>query len=400
MPKIKTLQPATSFVRFDGEDGFTIEYAKRLVAKGIAVDAVAPHDVDTKGFEVIDGVAIHRFSYFFPKSLQRLAYHGGVAFNLSKSTLAKFQFPLFMFSFFLKTAWNAKGKDIIHAQWVPSGLISVLIKKLTGKPVVLWVHRMNYGGPFVKSMTRFVLRNCDFVLFNSSYTLNRAKRLSKMKAFAIVPPGVDENLFKPIKKTGIRKKIGVGTKTKMVFAVGRFVEKKGFACLINAMEKVKARDVVCVIAGVGPLEGSLKQLAKEKGLEKKVLFPGWVKNSELPLWMNEADVVVVPSIVDSRGDTETLGIVAIEAIACGSPIIVSNVGGLVDVVKHGFNGFIARQKDSNDLAKKINLILQSNSLNNKMAKNAREHAEQNFSWAKTVEKTIEIYQKVLEKKRN
>ena len=287
MAGIRVLQLVTSFLRVRGDDSFNHEFMKRLAKRGIEIEVIVPHDRENSlGFEEIDGIKIHRFQYFFPKKLQRIAYHGGIPFNLSKSLFAKMQFPFFMVSFFLKTLKHIRGKDIIHAQWIPSGLIAVFFKKLTGKPVVLWNHNLPYGGFFLNSLTKFVLENCDFVMFNSVYTLERARKIAKMKAFEIVYPGIDESLFRPMKKQGARKKLGIPESKKIVFAIGRFVEKKGFKYLVAAMQSVESKGVVCVIAGYGPLEKELKQLAGGKGLEGKIFFTGKLNNAEVPAWMN------------------------------------------------------------------------------------------------------------------
>lgn len=395
MPKIKVLQLVTSFLRFRGDDSFNHEYMRRLNEKGIALDVIVPHDRENSlGYEKIDGIRIHRFQYFFPKKLQRVAYHGGIPFNLANSFFAKAQFPLFMLSFFAKTARHWKGQDIIHAQWVPSGLIAVLLKKISKKPVVLWNHNLSHRGFFLKPITKFVLENCDFVMFNSSYTLARAEEISRMKAFGIVYPSIDEKLFRPMRKTGIRKKIGLGSGKKLVFAIGRFVEKKGFRYLVEAMSMLKSRDAVCLIVGYGPMEKELKRLAAEKGLEGRIIFMERLVNTDVPIWMNEADLVVVPSIVDSGGETETLGIVAVEAIACGKPAIVSRVGGLVDVVKDGYNGFLVDEKSPEQLAEKIDFLLSRPDLMKKFSANARKYCEEKFTWAMAVDKTIAVYEKL------
>ena len=137
-------------------------------------------------------------------------------------------------------------------------------------------------------------------------------------------------------------------------------------------------------------------MVKEKGLEDKIIFPGWVLNKDIRLWMNAADVFVVPSIFDSRGETETLGIVAVEAIACGTPAIASSVGGLVDVVEHGLNGFRVKQKNSRDLAEKIDLIFSKPNLVKKLGKNARNYALENFTVKQAVDKIMDVYNEVLD----
>ncbi len=392
MPEIRVLQLVTSFLRFKGDDSFNHKYMQLLSEKNVSIDVVVPHDRDNSlGFEVIDNIRIHRFQYFFPKSLQRIAYHGGVAFNLANSWVARLQFPFFMLSFFAKAILNTRGKDILHAQWIPSGLVAVAIKKLTGKPVVLWIHRMVHSNFVTKALNKFVLENCDYVAFNSSYTMKKAQAIANMNAFGIVAPSIDLNLFKQTPKPGIRRKLGISSKQKMLFSAGRFVEKKGFPYLIEAMKHVKTRDAVCVIAGYGPEEEKLKQLVKERGLEKKITFVERIPNADVPLWLNEADVVVIPSIVDSKGETETLGIFAIEATACAKPVIVSQVGGLVDVVKNGFNGFLVKQKSPIELAEKIDFIFKSPAKLKKIGQNARTRCEQNFSWHYAVKKTLKIY---------
>ena len=399
MPGPKVLQLVTSFLRFKGDYSFNYEFMSRLVEKGVSIDVVVPHDRENSlGFEEVGGIRIHRFQYFFPKRWQRIAYHGGAAFNLANSWAAKAQFPFFMLSFFFKGLKHIRHQDIIHAQWIPSGLVGLALKALTGKPLVLWVHQMVYGNCIQKCLTSLVLRNCDFVMFNSSYTLGKAKGIAKMRAFGIVSPSVDETKFRVMERQGLREKIGVKKNQKMVFAIGRFVEKKGFEYLIEAMLLVKQKDVVCVIAGHGPLEKELKQMVKEKGLEGRIIFTGEVQNNDVPLWMNEADVVAIPSIVDSKGETETLGIVALEATACGRPVVASRVGGLVDIMKDGFNGFLVEQKNPEEIAGRLGILLEDDALRKKMSKNARACTEKNFSWGSAVEKGFEIYKKVLKQK--
>ena len=398
MGKIKTLHLTTTFLRSREESDFIIDYTKRMVGRGLGVDVVAPHDREkTRGFEVVGGMKIHRFQYFFPKGLQRLAYNGGVAFNLANSSFAKLQFPFFMASFFLKALRNVRGKDLIQAHWIPAGLIAVILKKLTGKPVVIFIHRMVYGNFVTKSINRFVLGNCDFVIFNSSYTMKKTRKLCKVRHSAVIPPSVDMALFKKIARPGVRKKLGLRPEQKIIFAIGRFVEKKGLPYLIEAMARLKTKNAVCVIAGFGPLEKDLKKLVEKKGLQKKVLFAGTVPNREVPLWMNEAAVVVVPSIFDSEGETETLGIVAIEALACGKPVIASKVGGLVDVVKDGVSGFLVKEKDSAELAKKIGLVLGNSSSASSIGKKARSFVEKNFALPVTVDRTIEVYRSLVKR---
>jgi glycosyltransferase involved in cell wall biosynthesis len=278
----------------------------------------------------------------------------------------------------------------------PSEVVAVVLKKLAGKPFVIWVQRMVFGKGITRWMQIWVLKNCDHVFFNSTFTRGEALKECKPKSFSILHMGVDLARFRPMDKGEIRKKLGLPENAKVVFAVGRFVEKKGFEYLIGAMRLLKTKGVVCAIGGFGPLEGEFKEAAEKAGLAGSVIFPGKLSNKEdVPFWINAADIFVVPSIVDSNGETETLGIVAIEGIACGRPVIASAVGGLVDVVKDGFNGFLVKQKSAEQIAGKIDLLFGKKGLIEKLGKNARAYAEENFSERQAVEKTMRVYEKIL-----
>ena len=126
---------STMYLRYKNDTrGLMVsELNKNLIEEGIEVDVVAPNDYSYKRFEIIDRVKIHRFSYFFPKRLQRLAYGSGIPTNLENSFLAKLQIPFFALSFFLGAFSTAKKCDIIYCQWIPSGFIGILLKKFLKK---------------------------------------------------------------------------------------------------------------------------------------------------------------------------------------------------------------------------------------------------------------------------
>ena len=303
-----------------------------------------------------------------------------------------------MAGFFLKALGQAKGKGLVHAMFLPSELVAVALKKLAGKPFVIWVQRTVYGPKFFHYLKGIVFRNCDYVMFNSTYTRDTTLKEFRPGKHCVLHMGLDLNYFKPMSKAACRKKLDLPQGKKVLFTVGRFVEKKGFEYLIDAMSKVKTKNLICVIGGSGPLDKKFKRLVNEKGLGGRVVFPGWVSNKDVRLWMNAADVFVVPSIFDSTGETETLGIVAVEAIACGTPTIASSVGGLVDVVQHGLNGFRVKQKNSRDLAEKIDLIFSKPGLVDELGKSARKYAQENYAVKQAVDRIMNVYKEVLDSK--
>lgn len=399
MPKPNVLFLVTSYVRNKKDQSAWHDHLRECAKLGANYDVVMPHDnEDSKGFEVIDKIRIHRFQYFFPRSMQKLAFYGGLAHNFSNKLSAKLQMPFFMAGFFLKALGQAKGKDLVHAMFLPSELVAVALKKLTGKPFVIWVQRTVYGPKFFRYLKGIVFRNCDYVMFNSTYTRDATLKEFRPRKHCVLHMGLDLNYFKPMAMGACRKQLGLPEGKKIIFAVGRFVEKKGFEYLIDAMAKVKTKNLICVIGGSGPLDKKFKQLVNEKRLGGKIVFPGWISNKDVRLWLNAADAFVVPSIFDSRGETETLGIVAVEAIACGTPTIASSVGGLVDVVQNGLNGFRVKQKNSGDIAEKIDLVFSKPGLAEELGKNARKYAQENYTVKQAVDKIMNAYKEVLDSK--
>lgn len=399
--KPKILFLTTSFSRSGDDDSAWLNHLALCTEMGFEHSVVAPHGRESLGFEELRKVMVYRFQYFFPKSLQRLAYEGGLVYNLSKSLFAWVQLPFFMLSFFAKAARQAKGTGLVFAMFLPSGIVALLLKKLYGKPYIFWVQRMVFGKGLLRRLNLAVLNNASFVLFNSSYVQKKALAETNLAAQRVVHMGVDLKKFKPGQRAhsrkafDVRQRLGLPKNTRIVFGVGRFVEKKGFEYLIEAMGLVKAKGTVCCIAGFGNPreEARLKEHAKAHGVGDRVFFLGGVANSDLPFFLNQVQVVVVPSIIDSRGETETLGIVAIEAIACGRPVIASAVGGLVDVVKDGFNGFLVEQKSTEQIAEKADLLLKDKLVYSRLSRNALQLARQHFSEQRAAQDIVEVYKK-------
>lgn len=126
-----------------------------------------------------------------------------------------------------------------------------------------------------------------------------------------------------------------------VLAVGRFVEKKGFANLIHALANVRTRtDCTLRFVGDGPLAGELRATAHTLGLNDRVEFAGWQPHSEIARAMARADFVAVPSVVARDGDVEGVPLVAIEAMATGRPVLASRHGGLPELIEHGVHGVL------------------------------------------------------------
>lgn len=219
----------------------------------------------------------------------------------------------------------------------------------------------------------------------------------------IVPPGVNLGLFHPIPRAEARRRIGVPPDHRVILFVGRIQPLKGIDCLIRAMALVQKRypefkNNVCIsIIGGDPHTTSgdeqhemqrLHALKESLGVGDLVTFLGAKDQNTLVNYYSAAQMVVMPSFYES------FGMVAVEAMACGTPVIASDVGGLAYTVEDGFNGYLVPQKDYRALAEKIILLLKYDRLRNHLGEQARHWAER-FSWQTIAEQMLDVYARTL-----
>jgi len=192
------------------------------------------------------------------------------------------------------------------------------------------------------------------------------------KEVKVIPNGVDTNLFrpKPELRKKMRKLIGIEDK-KVILSVGRVVGWKGYQLVIKAL-KVLPEDWCYILVGEGEYLEKLKGLAKELEVEKRVFFLGAKKNEELPKYYAVGDVFVQPSI-----GHEAFGITIIEAMACGLPVVGSKSGGIKELIKNGYNGYLFEIGSVKDLVQKVNKALEDKET---FGTNGRKFVLENFSW--------------------
>lgn len=385
----------------DTTPGFVF-YLSELLSKKYNIKILAPHYHKSKKNEKIGALGINRFQYFYPAKYQKLCYDGGILPNLKKSLLAKIQVPFFLSSelFSAKKLVNKEKINLIHAHWlIPQGLVGVILKKLYGIPLIVTVHAGDIfplNNKFLKSIARFILNNCDVCTVNSIATKKAILNLTKnIKHIDIIPMGVDLDLFSPIKKTkSIKEKFRI--KGPFLLTVGRLVQKKGVKYLFKAMPFVlkKFPGAKLVIVGDGPEKENLINLSKELKIENNVIFVGNIQNKLLPNYYATADIFILPSIITESGDTEGLGVVLLEAIASGTVVIGSNVGGIPDIIKDRKTGLLVDEKESNQISEAIIKLLSKRNLRKRLIRNGILHIEKNYSWKSVVDKFKETYDSI------
>ena len=400
--EIKVLVLTTTFPRWENDTtpAFVYDLSKRLRDEELEIVVLAPHCEGAKRFEIMDGLIVYRFPYFYPAKYQRLAYGGGILPSLKRSHLAKIQVPLLFLSelFYAFKIIINKKIDVIHSHWIiPSGLVGAVCRRIFGIRHITTLHGSDINtikkSKILSRICSFILHNSDEITANSSYTKKAILSIddrAKNKV-EVVPMGVDINRFKSEDNTNLKEVFGAEY---IILSVGRLIDWKGTKYLIIAMKEVikKFSNSKLVIGGNGAEKGNLEKLIEELNLEGDVIFAGYIEDIDLPKYYDSADVFVLPSI-NIKGQTEALGVVLLEAMASGTPIIGSNVGGIPDIIKDGYNGFLVPEKSPEGLADKIIQLLSNKELAEKFSVNGLETVGERFTWEIVGEQFMQIYRR-------
>ncbi len=291
--------------------------------------------------------------------------------------------------------------DIVHAHEIyqPLSLQSFHVARQRGRPYGFTQHRnfypKNWQGLFLnlfyRGVGKKIINSCDFVCATTTSAVDFLRDIGVKKRIEILPNCLDTEIFRPNIKTNLKEKMRLQDH-RLILYVGRLYKDKGVEYLIKAVKTVKNEhpDVKLVIAGAGPERGNLELQVDRLNLQGSVLFVGSFPHQKIHELYNVCDVFVLPSLI------EPFGMVLIEAMACGKPIIGSRVGGIVDIVEDGTNGFLAQPKDSHQLAIKIEMLLADKKLRRELGSNGRKRVENTFSYKAIAEKAVKIYEKALE----
>ena len=362
----------STFPRWLGDEEipqFIYELGKELT-KYFNVHVLAPQAPGALELEDMDGMKVIRYSYFYPRGTQCLAYGTGILSNVRKRKLAFLQIPFFFLSqtCALNKAVKLYNIDFVNSHWmVPQGLTASLIKPKSGFKHIHTIHAAGLFAlrrwPFGKQLARMITKQSDAIFSVSSYNKDMLQDLVKKRVNAdILPMGIYTNYYKKeFNPLIVRKELGL-PEGKVILYIGKLSEKKGVSFLLRSFHTVLEDwpDATLVIVGTGDLEDALKIEAKSLGISGKTIFTGWQGKEQVKKFLAASDVVTIPSIIDSHGETEGLPVVLLEALASGKPVVATRVGGSTDIIVNGENGFLAQPGNVQDLASKISQTLEIN----------------------------------------
>ena len=355
---------------------FIYELCKNLTKKNKII-VLAPGHFQSKNYEEFDNLKIYRFTYFYPRRLEKLCHGFGILFNLKNSFLAKIQvLPFFISQLYNINRLIKKEKiDLIYANWIiPQGFIATFIRRSCNIPLVTYSHGSDVfplKNKFFKFIQKYTLKNSEVVIINRF-----PEFYGKIK---VIPLGI--NIKKYTKKYSKREKNEIVEKyglknSRVLLFVGRLNELKGVQYLIRALLDInnKFKNVKLLVIGQGPYKTSLEEIVKELNLQNHVIFIGALPKKDIGVYYNLADIFVLPSL------SEGLGIVLLESILSGTPVIGTNVGGVPDIIKNNETGLLVEPENSIQISEAINKLLNDRILRDKLTENALLYIKNTFSW--------------------
>lgn len=364
------------------------DLSHRLIKDGHEVTVVTYRDGEAPYFENDKGVKVHRIDNYMINPNNFIEWIMQMNFAMigkANQIIAE------------------EGKfDIIHAHdWLVAYAAKAL-KESYDMPIVSTIHATEAGrNSGIHDETQRYINDTEWmltyesteVIVNSNYMKGELQRLFGLpfEKINVVPNGVNLGIFSGVERDyEFRRKFAMDNE-KIILFIGRLVYEKGVQHLIAAMPKIlsKYNDAKLVIAGKGGMLDALKAQVRALGIENKVYFAGYMNGKDVQKMYKAADVSVFPSTY------EPFGIVALEAMLSENPIVVSDIGGLNEIVQHKENGMKSYAGNANSIADSVLELLFDHQLCSNIVKKAKNKVRNEYNWNKIAQDTHFTYQKAI-----
>jgi len=289
--------------------------------------------------------------------------------------------------------------DVVHAHDWLVGYAAAGLKETWDVPVVATIHATEYGrhqgwlpgqmSKLIHQVEWWLTYEARRVIVCSRYMRDELERIFALPAdkLDVVPNGVDVRDFAvdADEALAMRREL-TGPRTRMILYAGRLEYEKGVQTLLEALQEVRSRvgPTRLFVAGVGTYSEELRREVRRRKLQRHVRFTGFLADRELRLHFGAADVAVAPSIY------EPFGLVAVEAMACGTPVVVGDTGGLREIVADG-SGLAFTPQDAGELAEALTRVLTDPDLAAELVRRGTARARDRYDWSAVARRTVEVY---------
>lgn len=375
-----------SFPRNEGDaaGSFILRLARALNHEGVTVRVVAPAGSGLSAHAEFAGVEVDRFRYA-PRKYETLAYGGNMAAQVADSWSARFTLVGFLGAEF-QAGVRARREfqpDIVHAHWwFPNGLAGTWVARMAHLPLVTTLHgtdvRMARNIPVSRPAFRHVLQHSAAVTAVSRWLADEAQSIVSIRAPIVAPMPVATELFGPTNEP----------RNERLLFVGRLTKQKGVDILLDALSELSS-GIGLDVVGDGPERVALQSRAQSLGIAGRVKWHGAMKQSALPPFYQRAMALVVPSA------EEGLGLVAVEAQLCETPVVAFASGGLPDVIQDGRTGMLVGERSAGALAVALRTLIARDDRGATLGAAGRLHALSTFAPESVARTYADIYRSVI-----
>ncbi len=350
------------------------------------------------------GISVHVTTCDFPKAPAQELVNGVHVSRVDSGQVPQANFLLWIYH--LNSQMIRRGKeilkaenfDLIHAHDWLVGRAAIELKDHYDTPLVTTIHatETGRGGTVdttyrkkVHDIERLLVQHSERVICCSNYMVHHIQHNLEVPAgkIHVIPNGVDLSTFNNSDRSGsVRTKLGLG-EGKIILYVGRIVREKGVFTLLDAFVDLRkqGKNASLVFVGDGPLRENLAREALRRGMKEHVHFTGFIDEPSLVDLYRSSDVFVLPSLY------EPFGIAALEAMAAHTPVVVSDVGGLSEIVEDGVTGVKVPHGEPMPLAKALIRVLEDDAFASQLKQNAYRSIQARYGWDLVAEKTLEAY---------
>ncbi|WP_077714800.1 glycosyltransferase family 4 protein [Desulforamulus ferrireducens] len=365
------------------------DLTRAMAQQGDEIHLITRGDAGTPEYENVHGVHVYRVNPFRVSSTDFVTW--------------VMQLNLAMLERAITLMQDLPEVDLVHAHdWLVTYVAKVL-KHSYKLPLIATIHATEWGRHnglhndmqrHISDIEWWLTYESWRVICCSYYMQGQLKHIFQLPEdkMRVIPNGVDPEKLRPDPQSKVSREQYAAPQEKIVYYMGRLVPEKGVQVLIEAIPKVLHYHPATkfIIAGTGPFENELKQRAAQLGIANRIYFVGYVNDQTRNSLYHFADVAVFPSLY------EPFGIVALEAMAAKTPVVVSDNGGLGEIVEHGVNGMKAYTGNANSLADNILHFLMDPVSAKKIRERAYQDVVNKYDWSGIAKQTRQVYKEVVE----